>query len=41
MSEKYGLPSETGIPIFNIDEKTLLKNKFKIPGNAALFGYII
>ncbi len=41
MSREQGIPSEIGIPLFDIDEKTLLKNKFKIPGNASLFAYIV
>lgn len=41
MSREQGIPSEIGIPLFDIDEKTLLKNKFKIPGDASLFGYIV
>lgn len=41
MSREQGIPSEIGIPLFDIDEKTLLKNKFKIPRDASLFGYIV
>lgn len=41
VSKEKGIPAEIGIPIFDIDEKTLLKNKFKIPKDASLFGYIV
>lgn len=41
VSKEKGIPAEIGIPIFDIDEKTLLKNKFKIPKNASLFGFIV
>lgn len=40
-SREFGFPSEIGIPIFDVDEKTLLKNKFKMPKDASLFGYIV
>lgn len=40
-SREFGFPSEIGIPIFDVDEKTLLKHKFKMPKNASLFGYIV
>lgn len=41
VSREFGFPSEIGIPIFDVDEKTLLKNKFKMPKDASLFGYIV
>lgn len=41
VSKEYGFPSEIGIPLFDVDEKTLLKHKFKMPKNASLFGYIV
>jgi DNA-binding response OmpR family regulator len=41
VSKGKGIPAEIGVPIFDIDEKTLLKNKFKVPKEASLFGYIV
>lgn len=40
-SREFGFPSEIGIPLFDVDEKTLLKHKFEMPKNASLFGYIV
>lgn len=40
-SKEFGFPSEIGIPLFDVDEKTLLKHKFEMPKNASLFGYIV
>lgn len=33
--------SEIGIPVFNIDEKKLIKHKFNVPEGTPLFGYIV
>lgn len=41
VSREKGIPAEIGIPLFDINEKTLLKNKFKIPKDASLFAYIV
>lgn len=34
------LPAEIGVPLFQLTEKELIKNKMKIPSDADLFGYI-
>lgn len=41
MSREQGIPAEIGVPLFDVDEKALIKNKFKIPENASLFGYVV
>lgn len=40
-SQENDLPAEIGIPLFKVDEKTLLKNKFNMPKGSSLFGYIV
>ena len=40
-SKENNLPAEIGIPLYRIDERTLLMNNMNIPDNADLFGIII
>ena len=40
-SREAGLPAEIGIPLFSIDEKTLLKHKFNVPSDTPFFAYIV
>ncbi|MGK7389961.1 MAG: response regulator, partial [Candidatus Cyclobacteriaceae bacterium M2_1C_046] len=40
-SRDHGFPAEIGIPIFDVDQKTLLANSFRISKNANIFGYVI
>lgn len=40
-SMKYGLSSEMGVPMFALNENTLIKNKMKIPKGSSLFAIVI
>ncbi len=40
-SMKYGLSSEVGVPIFELNEHQLIQNKMKIPNGTPLFGIFI
>ena len=40
-SNENKFSSEIGIPVFNIDEKKLLKHKFNVPEGTPLFGYLV
>jgi CheY-like chemotaxis protein len=40
-SMKYGLSSEIGVPVFELNEHQLIQNKMKIPPGTPLFGIFI
>lgn len=40
-SEEQNLPAEIGIPLFGIDERSMLLNKFEIPDEAEIFGIAV
>lgn len=40
-SEEHNLPAEIGIPLFAIDERSMLLNSFKIPDKTDIFGVTV